>query len=31
LSRAARACRMDRNHLRDLAQKHTIPIVRGGS
>jgi two-component system response regulator GlrR len=26
LSRAARAVRMDRNHLRDLAKRHSIPI-----
>ena len=26
LSRAARAVRMDRNHLRDLAKRHDIPI-----
>ena len=26
LSRAARAVRMDRNHLRDLAKRHEIPI-----
>ena len=26
LSRAARAVRMDRNHLRDLARRHDIPI-----
>jgi DNA-binding NtrC family response regulator len=26
LSRAARAVRMDRNHLRDLARRHEVPI-----
>lgn len=26
LSRAARAVQMDRNHLRDLARRHDIPI-----
>jgi DNA-binding NtrC family response regulator len=26
LSRAARTVRMDRNHLRDLARRHDIPI-----
>ena len=26
LSRAARAVRMDRNHLRDLAKRHGVPI-----